>query len=143
MIGNVIKQLRKEKHITQSDLAKIIGVTTSSVGMYETGVRNPSYEVIVKIAKYFNVSTDYLLNNTDNTIDKQASNIKLNKKDEKDIRKALSETLKQLENSQDGLMFDGEPMDDETRELLRISLENSMRIAKQAAKKYTPKKYRK
>ncbi|MCS4474814.1 hypothetical protein JQ032_00975 [Clostridium botulinum] len=41
-------------------------------------------------------------------------------------------------------MFDGEPIDDETRELLRISLENSMRLAKEIAKKkYTPKKYKK
>ena len=40
-------------------------------------------------------------------------------------------------------MFRGEPLDDKTRELLRISLENSLRIAKLDAKKYTPKKYRK
>lgn len=140
MIGNIIKQLRKEKNITQAELAKIAEVTTSSIGMYETGVRKPSYEVIVKIAKFFDVSTDYLLNN----IDKKSSNVTLNKKDEKDIQKALDETLKQLENSQDGLMFDGEPMDDETRELLKISLENSMRLAKEIAKrKYTPKKYKK
>jgi len=40
-------------------------------------------------------------------------------------------------------MFDGEPIDDETRELLRLSLENSMKLAKQIAKvKYTPNKYK-
>lgn len=64
MIGKIIKQLRKERDITQADLAKAVGVTTSSIGMYETGVRNPSYDVIVKLAKYFNVSTDFLLGNT-------------------------------------------------------------------------------
>lgn len=40
-------------------------------------------------------------------------------------------------------MFDGEPMDDETRELLYISLKNSLEVSKRMAKqKYTPKKYR-
>lgn len=41
-------------------------------------------------------------------------------------------------------MFDGEPIDEHTKEMIRISLENSMRMAKQLAKqKFTPKKYRK
>jgi transcriptional regulator with XRE-family HTH domain len=69
VIGKIIKQLRKERDITQADLAKAVGVTTSSIGMYETGVRNPSYDVIVKLAKYFNVSTDFLLGNTVNDIE--------------------------------------------------------------------------
>lgn len=68
----------------------------------------------------------------------------LSKKAEKDIQKALNETLGMLQNSQSGLMFDGEPIDDLTRELLAQSLENSMRMAKKIAKeKYTPKKYKK
>ncbi len=87
------------------------------------------------------MSVDFLL--SEDTASEEEI-IKLTQKDEKDIKKALNETLNQLENSQDGLMFDGEPIDDETRELLRISLENSMRLAKEIAKKkYTPKKYKK
>ena len=47
-------------------------------------------------------------------------------------------------SDQDGLMFSGEPLDDETRELLKASLQNSITIAKINAKqKFTPKKYRK
>lgn len=61
MIGEKIKQLRKENDITQEELAKNIGVSTSMVGMYETNSRKPSYDVLVKISKYFKVSTDYLL----------------------------------------------------------------------------------
>lgn len=68
----------------------------------------------------------------------------LSKKAERDIQKSLSETLGMLQKSQDGLMFDGEPLDDLTRELLAQSLENSMRMAKKIAQeKYTPKKYKK
>lgn len=62
MIGEKIKELRKENGITQEELAKNIDVSTSMVGMYETNARKPSYEVLIKIAKYFKVSTDYLLN---------------------------------------------------------------------------------
>ncbi|WP_454053411.1 helix-turn-helix domain-containing protein [Clostridium sp. Marseille-Q7071] len=62
MIGERIKELRKENGITQEELAKNIDVSTSMVGMYETNARKPSYEVLIKIAKYFGVSTDYLLN---------------------------------------------------------------------------------
>ncbi len=61
MIGDVIKHLRTEHNITQQDLAQLVGVKTSTVGMYETGARQPSYEIIIKIADYFSVSTDYLL----------------------------------------------------------------------------------
>lgn len=70
--------------------------------------------------------------------------IELNKRDERDIAKRLEQTLNDLEQNQDGLMFSGEPLDDETKELLKASLENSIRIAKINAKqKFTPKKYRK
>lgn len=62
MIGERIKELRKEMKITQEELSKNIGVSTSMVGMYETNARKPSYEVLIKIAEYFGVSTDYLLN---------------------------------------------------------------------------------
>ena len=61
MLGNILKKLRKEKGITQEELGKILGVTTSMVGMYETNARKPSYEVLLKMADYFGVSTDYLL----------------------------------------------------------------------------------
>ena len=65
----------------------------------------------------------------------------LTAKDERDIAKSLSDTLNKLE-SQDSLMFDGEAIDEETRELLKISLENAIRTAKiTAKKKFTPNKY--
>ena len=56
-----LKQLRKEKHLTQAQVAKRIGVTASMVSSYETDIRLPSYEVLVKIATLFGVTVDYLL----------------------------------------------------------------------------------
>ncbi|WDV44545.1 helix-turn-helix transcriptional regulator [Clostridiaceae bacterium M8S5] len=63
MISERIKQLRKDRNITQSVLANHIGVSTSIIGMYETNARKPSYEALLKIANYFNVATDYLMGN--------------------------------------------------------------------------------
>lgn len=77
MIGERIKELRKENEITQEELAKNIDVSTSMVGMYETNARKPSYEVLIKIAKYFGVSTDYLLN-TEEKLDAANSLNKIN-----------------------------------------------------------------
>ena len=62
----------------------------------------------------------------------------------RDVAQKLSETLAMLEEAGDGLMFDGEPLDEETRQLLRASLENQLEMTKRLAKqKFTPKKYRK
>jgi len=66
----------------------------------------------------------------------------LSPKEERDIARDLEKILGSLE-SNEALAFDGEPLDDETKELMRISLENSMRLAKQLAKKkFTPNKYK-
>ena len=55
------KQLRKDKHLTQAQVAQRIGVTASTVSSYETDIRLPSYEVLVRIADVFGVTVDYLL----------------------------------------------------------------------------------
>ena len=66
---------------------------------------------------------------------------KLTPKDERDIEKKLAETLDQIVSG-DGLMFHGEIMDERTRQLLAVSLRNTMESAKIAAKKFTPNKYK-
>lgn len=55
-----LKKLRKEKKVTQEQLAKIIGVERSSIGKYETGTQ-PSTDIMKRIADYFGVTVDYLL----------------------------------------------------------------------------------
>lgn len=63
--GHILSNLRNESKITQKDLANILGVSRGTIGMYEIGQRDPDTETLKKIAKYFNVSVDYLLGNTD------------------------------------------------------------------------------
>ena len=59
--GNKLKQLRIDKGFSQADLAKRINVTKSMVSSYENAMRMASYDVLIKIARCFHVSTDYLL----------------------------------------------------------------------------------
>ena len=56
-----LKQLRTTKHLTQGQVADRIGVTASMVSSYETDIRLPSYEVLIRIANLFGVTVDYLL----------------------------------------------------------------------------------
>lgn len=56
-----LRQLRLDKHLTQAQVAERIGVTASMVSSYETDIRLPSFEVMVRIADLFGVTVDYLL----------------------------------------------------------------------------------
>lgn len=60
-IGNKIIQLRKKKNWSQTELAKEIKVSRTIVGNYERNENTPSIEVLLKIAKTFGVSVDYLI----------------------------------------------------------------------------------
>lgn len=60
-----LKELRKEHNITQLQLSNKIGVSRSAIAMYETNQTQPDLDVVKKIAEYFNVSIDYLLDNND------------------------------------------------------------------------------
>jgi transcriptional regulator with XRE-family HTH domain len=135
----IFERLLKEAGITAYKVSKDTGISQTTLSDWKRGRSIPKTEKLQTIANYFDVSLDYLLGKT--TIKKTPT---LTKKDERDISKKMQETLAQLEEQQSGLMFDGEPLDDETKELLAISLKNSLELAKKIAKqKYTPKKYRK
>lgn len=56
-----LKRVRIDRHMTQAQVAKKIGVTASMVSSYETDIRLPSYDVMIRIADLFGVSVDYLL----------------------------------------------------------------------------------
>lgn len=60
-IGNIIKELRNENNISQSAFAKAIGVGQATVSEWEKGVYEPNASAIRAIAKFFNVTADYLL----------------------------------------------------------------------------------
>ena len=60
-IGERIAQLRKNRSMSQFQLAKTLNIATSTLGMYETNKRKPNMEMLEKLADFFGVSIDYLL----------------------------------------------------------------------------------
>ncbi len=60
-IGEIIKELRLEKNISQKKLADAIGVSQKAIDFWERGVNEPKAYYIVKLADYFEVSADYIL----------------------------------------------------------------------------------
>ena len=70
VIGERIKELRKNSRYTQTELANLLGITKSTVAAYENDSRLPSYDVLVRMARVFKISIDsLLLNRSDSIVD--------------------------------------------------------------------------
>ena len=65
MLGERIATFRKRAGISQAELAKRINVSTSTIGMYEQGRREPSIEVLIALSEEFNVTIDVLVKSND------------------------------------------------------------------------------
>ena len=75
-LGKKLKGLRNTKVINQNEVAQLLGIDRSTYGKYETGDSTPDYEKLVKLAQYFNVTTDWLLNNPLNpSFDKETNDL--------------------------------------------------------------------
>lgn len=131
-IVDKIKSLCESKGTTMTALERELEFGKGIIRKWDTAA--PNSDKLQKVADYFHVSVDYLLGREEklNTI---------SEKDEKDIAKTMSKIKKQLASEQ-GLMFDGELLDDETAKLLLEEIERQERIVKAVNKKYIPKKYR-
>ncbi|WP_123053107.1 helix-turn-helix transcriptional regulator [Clostridium sp. JN-1] len=60
-----MKKLRNEKNVTLEELSKALNTTKSTLSRYENNLRTPNADFINQLANYYNVSTDYLLGNSD------------------------------------------------------------------------------
>ena len=97
-----IRALANKKNMSLPQLEVELGLGNGTISRWRTS--SPNTDKLRKIADYFNVSIDDLL----------GREVELTQKDEKDIAKRLEQTLEDLEHGQDGLMFSGEPLDEET-----------------------------
>lgn len=61
-----LRAIREDRDIKQKDIAKILNVSQNTYSQYETGVISLTAEVLIKLANYYGVSIDYLLDQTDN-----------------------------------------------------------------------------
>lgn len=83
MNGNKLRKLRENQGLLQKELADILDISTSTIGMYEQGRRQPDNDTLKKLSQYFNVSIDYLLDNeisTTNLMDNELKEIEVLKK---------------------------------------------------------------
>lgn len=116
-------QLRKQDRKTQEQMANIINVNRVTYGSYERGTILPPYDKIEKIAHYFGVSVDYLMGNSNNKIKSETNS------SNHDVNKTLSNLLHDLKDASIPLVFENHVLDDETRSLLAMSIENSLKMA--------------
>lgn len=92
-----LRRLRLLKGMTQTQLARELGVSTSAVGMYEQGRREPDYKTLARMAKLFETSTDFLLGT------------------EPERQKGFEDLLREFKTAliqQEGLMFNGVLLED-------------------------------
>ncbi|MGD9568252.1 MAG: helix-turn-helix domain-containing protein [Sedimentibacter sp.] len=122
-IGERIHYLRIRSNLTSKELSKILNISESSVSLIENGKRKPSLEIVVKIAGYFKVTTDFLLGVSDSShMDAYQSEI--------DISIVL-ENIIALINNQNQFFLDGKNVDKKTTALLKNNLNcilDNMRI---------------
>ncbi|RDY26575.1 helix-turn-helix domain-containing protein [Lachnotalea glycerini] len=64
--GERLKFIRLSRNLTQKQLAEAIGSSERGIQNYELGASKPKYEIIIALADYFDISTDYLLGRSDN-----------------------------------------------------------------------------
>ena len=63
-----IRNLREDRDMNQTMIARILGMSQTGYSKYETGENDIPTDILIKLADYYNVSVDYLLNRTDNPI---------------------------------------------------------------------------
>ena len=134
----IFSKLLEERGVKAADVCRGTGLPSSLFSEWKRGKSTPKHDKLQKIADYFGVPLSYLLTGE---MEESIKECILNTKDERDISRRLEQTLFDLEANQSALMFDGAPLDDETKELLKASLEHSIRVAKINAKKFTNKRY--
>lgn len=86
---NRIKELRKQKQETQEELGKILNLSKATISKYESGDLDLSSDLLIKLSEHFNVSVDYILNNTKNKskLDERAKHLYMASSSDIDLAK--------------------------------------------------------
>lgn len=98
-LGHIISKLRYEKGYSQIEMAEKLGVTKGAVGMWETDKRKPDYDVLVRIADLFSVTTDYLLSHS------VRITVENNDDDKDDITIRMINTFKMLDEDNKDILL--------------------------------------
>ena len=135
-IGEKIKARRIELGLSVDEVAERIGKNRATVYRYEkSDILDIPSGTLELLAKTLHTTPEQLL-------DWGYSDLTTRELD--DVALVMNRFIAQLGDPNEALMFDGEPLDDESRDLLLASLENSLKLGKMMAKKkFTPDKYKK
>lgn len=127
MFSQRIKLLRKEKKLTQQNLADFLEVRRSTYGEYERGKIMPPYDKIQRLADYFNVSVDYLMGATNfKTLDEKIDTIA--KRDITDIKQVLNLLVEELEEDNKVVKFDGMDLTPQTKQLFISTIKSAIQL---------------
>ena len=142
-IGDRIKARRLELDMSQDELARLVGYKSrSSINKIESDGRLLPQRKIMEIATALNTTPAYIMW-WEESNQAEAPSVPLTPCDERQIAADLEKMLADLDSKNAMAAMGGTVEDDEDRELLKASLQATMRLAKKIAKeKYTPKKYR-
>lgn len=154
-LGDRLRIARDKRGLKQTQVKEKTNVNNKTLSGYENNVSQPDIETLVALADLYEVNYEWLFagrgeivtNNAIPQIPNWDSKLpELTAKDERDIAVDIEKVINNLDSKVGYAAFDGRSMDevdDEDREILKASLENSYRLAKRMAKqKFTPKKYR-
>lgn len=64
-VGEILAMLRRERNLGQKELAAYLNLSTGTISNYENGVHSPDLDTLCRLADFFGVTTDYLLNRTE------------------------------------------------------------------------------
>ena len=123
--GKRIRYLRTINNITSKELSKALKVSESSISLYENGKRKPTIDIIVKIADYFKVSTDFLLCVAESSHTEAFQH-------ETDFSNVLGNVITLL-NNQNYIFFEGNILDDKTVVFIKKNLYNLLENMKMMA----------
>lgn len=116
LFGQRLKSLRQKKGLTQRQLAYSLGISPSTVGMYEQGRREPDNSLLSQLCRVLDTTTDYLIGFSDKATDTQ-----------QDVSDVIEDFTGML-MSQQGLMFNGQPITAEDREKIVIAIKSAAAV---------------
>ncbi|MBC1459321.1 helix-turn-helix domain-containing protein [Listeria newyorkensis] len=123
MFGEILVKLRKQKKLTQEELASILGVARTTYSSYEQNRRMPDSEIQNKISDYYGVSLDYLHGRSE----KLKTSDNFSEQEETDIQKEVERLMSDIKNG--NYILEGEELSEDAKESLRGAFENAVRTA--------------
>lgn len=122
--GHKLKTLRKQRGLTQKELAEKLFLSQSSITRFEKDEILPTSETLSKIANYFDVSIDFLLDRPQPPQKKNSN-----------LEKVFNEAIEELKDEETLLFMKNGDIDEETAELIKKALKNGVRFVNEMKRK--------